>query len=84
LIVQVGSHRFALPQVSVVEAVGLSADAAHHLEHVQAAKVLRLRQEVLPVADLCELFGLVDEAKESDFPASSWSCGWARCRSGFS
>jgi two-component system, chemotaxis family, sensor kinase CheA len=79
LIVQVGSHRFALPQVSVVE-----ADAAHHLEHVQGAKVLRLRQEVLPVADLCELFGLVDEAKESDFPASSWSCGWARCRSGFS
>jgi two-component system, chemotaxis family, sensor kinase CheA len=66
LIVQVGRHRFALPQVSVVEAVGLSADAAHHLEHVQGAKVLRLRQEVLPVADLCELFGLVDEAKVSD------------------
>src|SRR3954454_24819323 len=66
LIVQAGSHRFALPQVSVVEAVGLGPGAPHHLEQIQGAKVLRLRQEVLPVADLCELFGLADQASESD------------------
>jgi two-component system chemotaxis sensor kinase CheA len=66
LIVQAGEHRFALPQVSVVEAVGLGPGAAHTLERVQGAKVLRLRQEVLPVADLCELFGLTDQAAESD------------------
>src|SRR3954454_8406685 len=34
---------FALPQVSVVEAVGLGPGAAHNLEHIQGAKVLRLR-----------------------------------------
>jgi two-component system chemotaxis sensor kinase CheA len=66
LIVQAGSHRFALPQVSVVEAVGLGPGAPHHLEQIQGAKVLRLRQEVLPVADLCALFGLADQATESD------------------
>jgi two-component system chemotaxis sensor kinase CheA len=66
LIVQAGGHRFALPQVSVVEAVGLGPGAPHTLEHVQGAKVLRLRQEVLPVADLCDLFGLTEEERESD------------------
>jgi two-component system chemotaxis sensor kinase CheA len=67
LIVQAGNHRFALPQVSVIEAVGLGPGAAAHaLERVQGAKVLRLRQEVLPVADLCELFGLADEANDCD------------------
>jgi two-component system chemotaxis sensor kinase CheA len=66
LIVQAGNHRFALPQVSVVEAVGLGPGAAHTLERVQGAKILRLRHEVLPVADLCELFGLAEQANESD------------------
>ncbi len=66
LIVQAGGHRFALPQVSVVEAVGLGPGASHALERVQGAKILRLRQEVLPVADLCELFGLADHSGESD------------------
>jgi two-component system chemotaxis sensor kinase CheA len=66
LIVQAGGHRFALPQVSVVEAVGLGPGAAHTLEQVQGAKVLRLRHEVLPVADLCDLFSLTDQDKEAD------------------
>jgi two-component system chemotaxis sensor kinase CheA len=66
LIIRAGEHRFALPQVSVVEAVGLGPGAAHRLEHVQGAKVLRLRQEVLPVADLSDLFGLAGEEKESE------------------
>ncbi|MEA2759807.1 MAG: two-component system, chemotaxis family, sensor kinase CheA [Methylobacteriaceae bacterium] len=66
LIVQAGGHRFALPQVSVVEAVGLGPGAAHTLERVQGAKVLRLRHEVLPVADLCQLFGLADQANDWD------------------
>src|SRR5436309_5009530 len=66
LIVQAGDHRFALPQVSVVEAVGLGPGAAHSLECVQGAKVLRLRQDVLPVADLCELFGFPGETNPSE------------------
>src|SRR5947209_5297106 len=35
LIVQAGDHRFALPQVSVLEAVGLGPGAAHTPERVQ-------------------------------------------------
>jgi two-component system chemotaxis sensor kinase CheA len=66
LIVQAGGHRFALPQASVVEAVGLGPGAAHRLERVQGAKVLRLRREVLPVADLCDLFGLTRSENEAE------------------
>jgi two-component system chemotaxis sensor kinase CheA len=59
LIVEVGRHRFALPQHSVVEAVGLDTKGgAHKLERVQGSLVLRLRDEVLPVTDLAELLGL--------------------------
>src|SRR5947209_4743705 len=65
LIVQAGDHRFALPQVSVLEAVGLGPGAAHTLERVQGAKVLRLRQDLLPVADLSELFGFADQTNQS-------------------
>ncbi|GAC1336150.1 MAG: hybrid sensor histidine kinase/response regulator [Beijerinckiaceae bacterium] len=66
LIVQAGGHRFALPQVSVVEAVGLGPESGHRLERVQGASVLRLRQDVLPVADLCELFGLAEGDKQAE------------------
>ena len=66
LIVQAGDHRFALPQVSVVEAVGLGPGAAHKLDRVQGAKVLRLRDDVLPIADLSEMFGLVDRETDLD------------------
>ena len=66
LIIQAGEHRFALPQASVVEAVGLGPGTAHSLERVQGAKMLRLRREVLPVADLCDLFGLTRSENEAE------------------
>ncbi len=53
LIVQCGKHRFALPQTAVLEAVGLgSADA--RVENVQGAKVLRLRDQVLPISNMSD------------------------------
>lgn len=57
LIVESRGHRFALPQHSVVEAVGLHSDAAR-IENVQGALVLQLREHVLPIADLGQLLGL--------------------------
>jgi two-component system chemotaxis sensor kinase CheA len=66
LIVEAGGHRFALPQVSVVEAVGLKG-GEHQIENVQGAKILQLREAVLPVASLADLLGLAPVA-EADAP----------------
>ena len=57
LIVESRGHRFALPQHSVVEAVGVHSEAAR-IENVQGALVLQLREHVLPIADLGQLLGL--------------------------
>ena len=62
LIVEASGHRFALPQHSVVEAVGLEEGGAHALELLQGSLVLRLRDETLPVASLKSLLQLDDSA----------------------
>ncbi|HLH12878.1 MAG TPA: chemotaxis protein CheW [Methylovirgula sp.] len=58
LIVETRGHHFALPQQSVIEAVRIDAQAGHSLESVQGSLVLRLRDQVLPVADLESVLGL--------------------------
>ena len=57
LIVECRGHRFALPQNAVLEAVGLSTDGAR-VEDVQGAQVLRLRDQVLPIASLGDFLKL--------------------------
>jgi two-component system chemotaxis sensor kinase CheA len=53
LIVEAGAHRFALPQHSVIEVVGINdEDDRHEIENVCGSLVLRLRGEVLPLIDL--------------------------------
>jgi len=52
LMVEARGHHFALPQHSVIEAVRIDAESGHSLERIQGSLVLRLRDEVLPVADL--------------------------------
>ena len=64
LIVEVGAHRFALPQHSVIEAIGLDADSSHAIEHVHGSLILRLRDEVLPVADLRPTLGLASDPND--------------------
>jgi two-component system chemotaxis sensor kinase CheA len=66
LIVQIGAHRFALPQHSVVEVVGLGEDSRHEIETVRGCLVLRLRDEVLPLTDLRVMLGLMDEVDSSE------------------
>jgi len=64
LIVQAGSHRFALPQHSVVEVVGIGDGSMHEVERVRGCLVLRLREEVLPLTDLKVMLGLSDGPSE--------------------
>ncbi len=64
LILEACGHHFALPQHSVIEAVRIDSDSSHSLERVQGSLVLRLRDEVLPVADLEHVLDL--EAKGAE------------------
>jgi two-component system, chemotaxis family, sensor kinase CheA len=66
LIVQVGKERFALPQHSVVEVVGMGADSRNMIEKVQDALVLRLREEVVPVLDLASILGFDPQTREEE------------------
>ncbi len=58
LIVEAGSHRFALPQQSVIEAIGFGEGASHRVERVEGGMVLRLRDKVLPMVDLSAILKL--------------------------
>ncbi|MGO9428822.1 hybrid sensor histidine kinase/response regulator [Rhodoblastus sp.] len=57
LIVEARGQRFALPQHSVVEAVGLNG-GEHRIEFVQGSKILQLREAVLPIGSLAEILRL--------------------------
>ena len=60
LIVEVGPHRFALPQQSVIEAIGFGEGSHHRVERVQGSLVLRLRSQVIPLVDAREILRLDD------------------------
>jgi len=58
LIVACGNERFAIPQLSVVELVGVSGDTANKIETLNQTPVLRLRNRLLPLVNLREILGL--------------------------
>jgi two-component system, chemotaxis family, sensor kinase CheA len=64
LIVEARGHHFALPQHSVIEAVRIDLESGHSLERIQGSLVLRLRDEVLPVADLESVLDLESKGVE--------------------
>ena len=66
LIVQTGGHKFALPQHAVVEAVNAGGEHEDRLQTVQGALILRLRNDVIPVADLRPLLGLERSEDEDE------------------
>lgn len=66
LIVAAGGQRFALPQAGVVEAVSVGPESEHKIEVVQGAPMLRLRNEVVPIADLHELLGVAPMEENAD------------------
>ncbi|HSM19251.1 MAG TPA: hybrid sensor histidine kinase/response regulator, partial [Hyphomicrobiales bacterium] len=65
LIVEAGGHRFAIPQLSVVELVRAQADSEHRIEVIKDTPVLRLRNQLLPLVHLNKLFEL-KETEEDD------------------
>ena len=60
LIIEAGSHRFAMPQQSVIEAIGFGEGSNHKVECIEGRLVLRVRDQVVPLVDLREIFGLVE------------------------
>jgi two-component system chemotaxis sensor kinase CheA len=66
LIVEAGGHRFAIPQLSVVELVRARSGSEHRIESIKNTRVLRLRDKLLPLISLRQLFGLDDNAGEID------------------
>jgi two-component system chemotaxis sensor kinase CheA len=65
LIVEAHGHHFALPQHTVIEAVRIDAESGHSLERIQGSLVLRLRDEVLPVAGLESVLDLETNGLET-------------------
>jgi two-component system, chemotaxis family, sensor kinase CheA len=51
-------QRFAIPQLSIVELVGAGPASDHKIETINAARVLRLRDRLLPLVDLSEVLGV--------------------------
>lgn len=67
LIVGSGGERFALPQVVATELVRTGEDTGLRIEMIQDAKVLRLRDELLPLIDLQQaLTGEADSGQAQD------------------
>ena len=58
LIVEAGGHRFAIPQLSVVELVRVRNGSEHRIEGIKDTKVLRLRDKLLPLVGLSALLRL--------------------------
>ncbi len=58
LVVGCAGHRFALPQISVVELVHSSETGESRIQHIGNTALLRLRERLLPLIRLDNLLGL--------------------------
>ncbi|MBV9704927.1 MAG: chemotaxis protein CheW [Methylobacteriaceae bacterium] len=63
LVIEVDGDFYALPQHCVVEVIGISEEAGPRVELVQGAPILRLRDTLLPVADLGDILGLAERSR---------------------
>ncbi|MGC2855852.1 chemotaxis protein CheW [Novispirillum sp. DQ9] len=61
LIVECAEERFAIPQISVLELVRVTANSDTKIEKINQAPVLRLRDRLLPMVSLANLLKLRDE-----------------------
>ncbi|HEY8063314.1 MAG TPA: hybrid sensor histidine kinase/response regulator [Methylosinus sp.] len=64
LILSSNGSRFAIPQMTVVELVGVGHGFEHMIQFIHDAPVLRLRNDVLPLLDLAATLGLGRPAEE--------------------
>ncbi|GIU89040.1 MAG: ATPase [Acidimicrobiia bacterium] len=70
LVVSAGGHRFAIPQVNLLELVRLDGAAGGRIEHVQGAPVYRLRGEILPIVSLHDELDLELSTSDADLDAA--------------
>ncbi|BAE49130.1 hybrid sensor histidine kinase/response regulator [Paramagnetospirillum magneticum] len=64
LIVECAVERFAIPQISVLELVRVTANSEHGIEMINNAPVLRLRDRLLPLVSLKRLLKLAENDEE--------------------
>jgi len=69
LIVEAAAQRFAIPQINVLELVGLSGRTEGGIQTINDAPVLRLRDRLLPLVSLRRLLNL-PEPQEGERAAS--------------
>jgi two-component system chemotaxis sensor kinase CheA len=65
-------QRFAIPQLSIVELVGAGPASDHKIETMNSARVLRLRDRLLPLVDLSEVLGVQTSPPDDDSRAASF------------
>ena len=66
LIVGVEDHRFALPQLSVLELVRAGKRFEHKIELINSTRVLRLRDHLLPLVALSDCLNLIVDEDRGD------------------
>jgi len=66
LIVGCDDQRFAIPQLSVRELVRVGAGSEHGVETLNDVRVMRLRDQLMPLIDLHEKLGFGEAAIQSD------------------
>lgn len=65
LIVKAGDARFALPQLAVRELVRAGEGSAHSIESLNGARMIRLRNRLLPVVSLNTVLGLPETSSDA-------------------
>jgi two-component system chemotaxis sensor kinase CheA len=64
LILASGGSRFAIPQMAVVEVVGIGDGFDNEIQHIHGAPILRLRGDALPLVDLAKTLELSPSGEE--------------------
>ena len=65
VLVGISTENFAIPQVNVVEMVGLAPDEIKgRIQHVGGVAMLRLRGELLPLIELSDFFGITQTYRD--------------------
>ena len=67
LIVECAHERFAIPQISVLELVRVTANSEHGIETINNCPVLRLRDRLLPLVSLKDLLRLHGDEDQETF-----------------
>jgi two-component system chemotaxis sensor kinase CheA len=67
LIVGCADERFAVPQLSVRELVRVGQGSEHTVEKINGARVMRLRDRLLPLVDLRDSLNLADKDEDHGF-----------------